>query len=66
MFDGFELRERRKAHYIQIMIAPHYGKQVPKITDIMGFGKEKEKVRKRVARSEQEATLAELEEMMKG
>lgn len=62
MYQGFKLRERRKAHYIQVLIAPHYGKEVPKLTDILGFGEDE--LPKRVARKVQDSTLAELEELL--
>ena len=58
MYEGFKLRERRKAHYVQWLLSPHVRK-VPKLTDVLGFGDDK--TPKHVARKIQDDTLAELE-----
>lgn len=59
MYEGFKHRERRKAHYIQYLIAPHV-KRVPKLSDILSFGDEK-KERKRVTVAERDEVMKELE-----
>ena len=65
MYEGFKLRERRKAHYIQWLLVPHYGKKVPEVKDILGFDDDDSSILssapKRVPREVQAATLAELE-----
>lgn len=60
MYEGFKLRERRRAHYVQWLLSPHAGKQLPKLHEILGFGDEGG-TPKRVARDVQDNTLAELE-----
>jgi hypothetical protein len=61
MYEGFKLRERRKAHYVQWLLVPHV-KKVPKLTEILGFGDVAEGTPKKVARAIQDATLFDLEQ----
>lgn len=58
MFEGFKLRERRKAQYVQWLLSPHVRK-VPEVKDIVGFGDKN--APKKVAREIQDRTLADLE-----
>jgi hypothetical protein len=64
MYEGFKLRERRKAHYVQWLISVHAGKDTPELSTILGFGDSKEGTPKKVSREIQERTLAELMEKM--
>lgn len=63
MYEGFKLRERRKAHYVQWLISVHAGKDTPELSTILGFGDE-QSAPKKVAREEQDRTLAMLMEKM--
>lgn len=60
MYEGFKLRERRKAYYVQWLLSPHV-KKVPNVAEILGFDDNKGKSPKYVAREIQDATLSELE-----
>lgn len=64
MYEGFKLRERRKAHYVQWLISVHAGKDTPELSTILGFGDDKKSAPKKVAREEQDRTLAMLMEKM--
>lgn len=37
MYQGWKMRERRKAYYLQLLLYPHYGKKTPPIEKILGF-----------------------------
>jgi hypothetical protein len=68
MYDGWKQREERKARYVQWLLSPHMGKKTPKLHEITGFENSVDSdgntVRKFVPREEQDATLAELREML--
>lgn len=56
MVQGYKDRERRKASYIQWILAPNYGKKTPKIHEITGFDEDKPVM----TREEREQMIAEL------
>lgn len=60
IFEGYKDRERRKASYLQWLLAPHY-KKVPKLYEITGFAEDApRKLTKEEYRQELDALMKEL------
>lgn len=61
MVDGYKDRERRKASYLQWLLAPHYQKKTPKLHELTGFAEDApKKLTKEEYRADLKALMKEL------